>query len=61
MRTALEPPNSKGAVVDFVAIDVETANPNLASICQVGIAGFRDGVLAFEWKSYVDPRITSIP
>ena len=42
--------------MDFVTIDVETANPNLASICQVGIAGFADGVLAFEWKSYVDPQ-----
>ena len=42
--------------MDFVAIDVETANPNLASICQIGIAGFSDGVLSFEWKSYVDPQ-----
>jgi hypothetical protein len=26
--------------VDFIAVDVETANPNLASVCQVGIVVF---------------------
>jgi hypothetical protein len=26
--------------MNFVVIDVETANPNLSSICQVGIAPF---------------------
>lgn len=41
--------------MDFVAIDVETANPNMASICQVGLARFRDGVLVDEWVSLVDP------
>lgn len=28
---------------DFVAIDVETANADMASICQIGIAGFANG------------------
>jgi DNA polymerase-3 subunit epsilon len=42
--------------VDFVAIDVETANENLASICQVGIASFRDGTLVDSWKSFVNPE-----
>ncbi len=32
-------PSPEGATMDFVAIDVETANPDMASICQVGIAG----------------------
>lgn len=41
--------------MEFVAIDVETANPNMASICQVGIARFRDGVVVDEWCSLVDP------
>ena len=31
--------------MEFVVIDVETANANLASICQVGIASFRNGEL----------------
>jgi len=29
--------------MDFVVIDVETANPDLASICQVGVAIFLMG------------------
>jgi DNA polymerase-3 subunit epsilon len=41
--------------VDFVAIDVETANPNMASICQIGIAGYLGGQLVLQWKSFVDP------
>jgi len=42
--------------VNFVAIDVETANPDLASICQVGVAAFRDGALHSTWDSLVDPE-----
>ncbi|MFP5426977.1 MAG: exonuclease domain-containing protein [Gammaproteobacteria bacterium] len=42
--------------MDFTVIDVETANPNLASICQVGIAVFRAGVLHESWSSLVNPH-----
>lgn len=42
--------------MDFTVIDVETANPNLASICQVGIAVFRGGVLHESWSSLVNPH-----
>lgn len=42
--------------MDFVAIDVETANADLASICQVGIACFRDRALVDSWKSLVNPE-----
>ncbi len=42
--------------MDFVAIDVETANADMASICQIGIATFEKGILAGEWKTYVDPQ-----
>ncbi len=31
--------------MDFVVVDVETANADLSSICQVGIASFRGGLL----------------
>ena len=31
--------------MEFVAIDVETANANMASICQIGIAHFANNVL----------------
>jgi len=40
----------------FVVIDVETANADVSSICQVGIATFRDGELADTWVSLVDPE-----
>lgn len=40
----------------FTAIDVETANADMASICQIGIAQFSAGTLAAEWKTYVDPQ-----
>jgi DNA polymerase-3 subunit epsilon len=42
--------------MDFVVIDVETANADLSSICQVGIASFRDGLLADAWVSLVNPE-----
>ena len=41
--------------MDFVVVDVETANADLSSICQIGIASFRDGVLADCWVSLVNP------
>ncbi len=42
--------------MNFVVIDVETANPDFASICQVGIAVFRNGTLSDTWESLVDPE-----
>lgn len=39
----------------FVAIDVETANADMASICAVGAAVFEHGQLSSEWYSLVDP------
>jgi len=43
-------------MLDFVAIDVETANSRYHSICQVGVARYLAGVLVEEWRSYVDPK-----
>ena len=43
-------------VGEFTAIDLETANPNAFSICQIGIARYKDGRLADEWMSYIDPE-----
>lgn len=42
--------------MDFVAIDVETANADVSSICQIGIASCKDGAICGEWKTYVDPE-----
>ena len=42
--------------MEFVAIDVETANEDMASICQIGIVKYTDGKLADEWVSLIDPE-----
>ncbi len=43
-------------MTNFVAIDVETANADMASICQIGIAKFIDGELVEEWSSLINPE-----
>lgn len=40
----------------FAALDVETANHERSSICQVGIAVFDSGRIVNEWQSLVDPK-----
>lgn len=42
--------------IDFVAIDVETSNADMASICQIGVAKYSNGILSEEWSSLVDPE-----
>ncbi len=42
--------------MNFVVIDVETANPDFSSICQVGLAEFRNGTLFESWGSFVNPE-----
>lgn len=39
----------------FNAIDVETANANRTSICQIGIVHVRDGMITDHWQSLVNP------
>ena len=40
----------------FNAIDVETANADRASICQIGIVHVHDGNIRDEWKTLLDPE-----
>lgn len=42
--------------MDFVAIDVETANADIASICQIGIVAFENGSVKESWQSLVNPE-----
>jgi DNA polymerase-3 subunit epsilon len=42
--------------MDFVAVDVETANPDVASICQIGIVAFDNGRVKGSWQSLVNPE-----
>lgn len=42
--------------MNFIAIDVETANADMSSICQIGIAIFRNSKLTGEWVTLLDPE-----
>lgn len=42
--------------MNFVSLDVETANASLASICQVGIVRFENGQITDKWSLLVDPE-----
>jgi len=42
--------------VDFIALDVETANRDIGSICQVGLAAYKNGELIREWSSLINPE-----
>jgi DNA polymerase-3 subunit epsilon len=42
--------------LDFSVVDVETANHSPGSICQIGIACFRDGELIETWGELVNPE-----
>lgn len=41
--------------LDFVAIDFETANSKRASVCQIGIAKIRNGIVTHQATEYVMP------
>jgi DNA polymerase-3 subunit epsilon len=45
----------------FSALDVETANADLSSICQVGIVVFEEGQLPASWVSLVNPEAPFSP
>ena len=42
--------------MDFMAVDVETANADVASVCQIGIVGFEDDRVKESWQTLVDPE-----
>lgn len=42
--------------MSFIAIDVETANTDLSSICQIGLVKYINGILVDEWKTFVNPE-----
>lgn len=42
--------------LDFVTVDVETANSDVSSICQVGIAVVRSAEIKEVWTQLVDPH-----
>jgi len=42
--------------MDFISIDVETANADLSSICQIGVVKFVGGVIVGKWGTLVNPE-----
>ena len=44
-------------MLTFNAIDVETANADRASICQIGIVHVREGEIADRWETLVNPEV----
>ncbi|MEX0716302.1 MAG: exonuclease domain-containing protein [Planctomycetaceae bacterium] len=42
--------------MDFVSIDVETANADLASICQIGMVRFKNGQMVDAWQTLLNPE-----
>jgi DNA polymerase III subunit epsilon len=40
----------------FVALDVETANADYSSICQIGIAEFVNGQISNKWSTLINPE-----
>ncbi len=40
----------------FIALDVETANADMASICSIGAARFENGQMVDEWYSLINPQ-----
>ncbi len=42
--------------MNFLAIDVETANADYSSICQIGIAEFKDGKVIDKWEVLINPE-----
>jgi DNA polymerase-3 subunit epsilon len=42
--------------LNFVAIDFETANADMSSICQLGLVHVEEGIFKQEWKTYIDPE-----
>ena len=43
-------------MLTFNSIDVETANVDLVSICQIGIAHIQNGEIIDQWATLVDPE-----
>jgi len=42
--------------MNFLAIDVETANSDMASICQIGFVVYENGQIKKEWSSLINPE-----
>ena len=42
--------------MDYLAIDVETANADYSSICQIGLVQVQNGKIADQWSTLINPE-----
>lgn len=40
----------------YVIVDIETANPNITSICQIAIVTYENGKITDQWHSLINPK-----
>lgn len=40
----------------YVIVDIETANPNITSICQIAIVTYENGQITDQWHSLINPK-----
>ena len=52
----MSPEDVAGCRMTFNAVDVETANSDRSTICQIGIAHVVDGQICDRWSTLVDPE-----
>jgi len=45
----------------FYSWDINTANSDPSSICEIGIGTFENGVLIDSWREYIDPEVPFDP
>lgn len=57
-RPRLAPTRNRDAAdpLSFYAVDFESANPRLGSICQIGVVGVQRGRIFWRWSSLVNPQ-----
>lgn len=60
-HTERVPTTPNGDRGTFCALDVETANPDPASICQIGVATAKDGRIAEVWTRLIRPSSPFAP
>ncbi|WP_456663544.1 exonuclease domain-containing protein [Bradyrhizobium sp. LB13.1] len=55
-KPPIKPATDQQPISDFIALDVETANADFASICSIGLAHFKSGELFKTLTILVDPE-----
>jgi DNA polymerase III subunit epsilon len=57
MHPPVPPPKPQG----FIALDVETANTDVSSICQIALVSFEEGGAMEAWHTLINPAVPFAP